>query len=208
MGKKLFSLAASVMLVSSTLLIGISIRFPNASAASVNHTNGNVRIEILSDWGRILGPIKWGSTDQTGCDFTSLGFIGLVVDQDNYDHTPGSENIADSFSTYMYVSNDDFATVEPIDWLIDNPTTKKSFASFKNTGAGTLDPDDILIEQTAWTITGKDWAIIQWTLVNIKSPSADLTNVSLGLELPLSQTASFYSGGVGGDSGDDARGNR
>jgi hypothetical protein len=130
-----------------------------------------------------------------------MGFIGLVIDHDYYDHTPGYENISDSYKNYPYSSSDDFKAVTSIKWLIDDTTTQKSFASFQNKGVQTGYIDDILINQTAWTVVDKDWAIIQWNLLNLKG--VPLTDISIGLELPLS-----FEGkdGVGGDGGDDIDG--
>jgi hypothetical protein len=199
--RRVFSLTAAVLLVSSSLLIGISTQMPKATAASKNHTVGNVDIQYLMDWGRILNYISWKGTAQTVNDPSKggCGFIGLVIDHDCYDHTPGYENISDSFKNqWYYTSSDDFKAVTNIYWLTDDATTQKSFASFQNQGVLTGDPYDILINQTAWTVVNKDWAIIEWSLLNLKA--VPLTNVSIGLELPLSFVGKK---GVGGDGGDD-----
>lgn len=201
--KRIFSLTTTTMLILSTLLIGINLQVPTTKAAAVNHDIGNLDINALSDFGRILEAVYWENIPQTTNDpATMIGFIGLVIDQDNYDHTPGFENIADSFSTYPYLSQDDLTVVEPITMVVDNATTQKSFASFNNTGPETGDPNDILIKQTAWSVMNKDWAILQWKLNNLKG--ASLTNVCLGLEISLSQVGAGY--GLGGDSGDDIDG--
>jgi hypothetical protein len=202
--KKIFSLTVTVMLVLSSLLIGISTQMPKAAAASKSHTVGNVDIQYLMDWGRVLNYISWNGERQTVNDpaKAGMGFIGLVIDHDYYDHTPGYENISDSFKDqWAYASSDDFKAVTAIDWLIDDPTTEKSFCSFQNKGVSTGYIDDILVNQTAWTVVDKDWAIIQWSLLNLKG--VPLTDVSIGLELPLS-----FEGkdGVGGDGGDDIDG--
>jgi len=186
-------------------MVGISIQIPNASATSVDHTVGNLDIRMLMDYGRILYPINWGGL-QTVQDATTLGFIGLVIDHDNYDHAPGAVDIADCYNTTSpYLNDDDFKSVKDITMVIDDGTTQKSFASFQN--KATDYPDDILINQTCWTVKNKDWAILQWTLTNVKSPASDLTNVRIGLEVPISKEGSRY--GLGGnliDSGDDIDG--
>ncbi len=204
--RRFFSLTVSVLLILSALLVGISIQVPNATAPAVDHNVGNLDVNMLTDYGRIHYPLKWGSP-QTVQDDTTLTFIGLVIDQDNYNHVPGAEDIADCFNTHPYISTDDFIAVKPITMVIDNGITQKSIAEFQNTGVGTGDPNDILINQTCWTVVNKDWAILQWTLINVKSPSSPLINVRIGLEVPISKEGGRY--GLGGnldDSGDDVDG--
>jgi hypothetical protein len=188
-------------------MVGISIQMPNTSAGSVNHTVGNLDIKMLMDYGRILYPINWGGY-QTVQDDSTLGFTGLVIDHDNYNHAPGAEDIADCYNTTSpYLTPDDFRSAKDITMLIDDGTTQRSFGSFQNKGAGTGYPDDILINQTCWTVKNKDWAIIQWTLTNIKSPSSPLANVRIGLEVQISKEGGRF--GLGGDlddSGDDIDG--
>ncbi|UCF07267.1 MAG: VWA domain-containing protein, partial [Thermoplasmata archaeon] len=202
--RRAFSIAASAILLSSTLLIGISMPAPNAAADIMNHKVGNLWIEQLTDFGRILKGFTWqGTQPQDMRDpMYTLGYSGLVLDQDNYNHVAGSENIADSYKFWPYTSQDDLVVTKGCTMIIDDGTTQKSIGSFKNTGVGTGDPNDILINQTAWTVVNKDWAIIQWSLLNLKG--SVLTNVSLGLELPLSFVGT--NGGVGGDAGDDIDG--
>ncbi len=200
--RRFFSLTAVVMLVMSSMLIGINVQVPNATAIKT-HNVGNVDIEMLTAFGRILGPLDWNGQPQVVGDPTKggMGFIGLVIDHDGYDHTPGSENITDSFGSWWYASEDDFHQVNGQAWLINNATTQKSFGSFQNDAPLTGDPNDIFINQTAWTVVNKDWAIIQWALYNLKP--VDITNLSIGLEVPLSFTGKK---GVGGDGGDDIDG--
>jgi hypothetical protein len=205
-GKKLFTIIITILVLLSTMLISIIIIPPNVEAGTLSHTNANVDLTGLSDFGRILNSINWGQS-QVVRDIMSFSFIGLVIDHDNYNHTPGSEDIADSFSTFPYGSADDFKAVNTINMVVDNTTLQKSHATFRNEGTGTGDPFDILINQTAWTVTGKDWAIIQWDVSNIKTPSADLTNFCLGYEIAFSKDGGRY--GVGGnlnDGGDDVDG--
>jgi hypothetical protein len=201
--KRFFSLFISVMLIVSVLFIGITFHIPNTSAAGVNHNVGELQINMLTDMGRIFLPLQWpqGGTFHTTNDVTGYGFIGLVIDQDNYDHNPLSTDIADCYNIYPYLSSDDFIMVNPATMVIDDGTTEKSIASFQNTGT-TQDANDLLINQTAWTVKNKDWAILQWTLVNLKG--VDITGVVIGLEVPLSQVGAGY--GLGGDSGDDIDG--
>ncbi|UCE36065.1 MAG: VWA domain-containing protein [Thermoplasmata archaeon] len=205
--RRRFSLFVTVTVVLSTQLICITIYTPNASASWLNHDNGNVWIEWLSDYGRIIQAIsRWvpsAAVPQTSYDaIKGSGPIGLVIDQDNYNHIPGSEDIAECFSVYPYFNPDDFTTVSELTMVLDDETTQKSIASFQNTGEGTGDPNDLLIDQAVWTVKDKDWAILEWTLTNIKG--ADISGVCIGLELPLSQVGAH--GGVGYDGGDDIDG--
>ncbi len=200
--RKIFSLTCILILIVSTLLVAISLPIPTSSGATVDHNVGNLDIRMLSDFGRFLLPLTWGTYQTTNDPSSGFGFIGLVIDQDNYDHTPDTEDIADSFGSWPYVNQDDLTKVNDATMIIDDGTTQKSIASFQNTGAGTNDPNDILINQTAWTVVNKDWAIIQWTLSNQKG--IPITGVCMGLELPLSQVGAGF--GVGGDSGDDIDG--
>ena len=201
----LFTIIISILIIVNSLLVALQIEVTNVKADRLDHTVGNVQFHDLSDFGRILFPIVKG-TGQTVLDpISGLGLIGLVVDHDNYNHTPGAEDIADSFGTYPYDAPDDFTSVEPIRIIEDDGITQKSFASFQNTGMGTGDLFDILINQTAWTQTGKNWAIIQWSLYNQKS--SQISGLCIGLELPLSKDGCSY--GVGGDlwdGGDDIDG--
>ncbi|UCG68620.1 MAG: hypothetical protein JSV09_12540, partial [Thermoplasmata archaeon] len=96
--KKFFSSNVCVTLVISSLLVGIPIQIPNVNAGAVNHNVGNIDILWLTDYGRIMGPISRNKTQTASDPSTDLAFIGLVIDQDNYNHTPGSENIADCYS--------------------------------------------------------------------------------------------------------------
>ncbi len=201
--KKFTSSIIIIWLTTSTMLFGISTNIPKAHAAAVSHNVGDLDINMLTDMGRVFLPIQWG-TLQTGQDPSSgMGFIGLVVDQNNYNHNPGSMDIADCFASAAshYMSVDDFSTVTPISMLIDDSTTQKSFASYQNKGT-TQDANDILINQTAWSVKNKDWFIIQWNLINLKG--VDITGVCVGLEVPISQKGGGY--GLGGDSGDDIDG--
>jgi hypothetical protein len=188
-----------VLLLLSTI-VGFSFNIPN-TAASLNHDVGNVDINILTDYGRILQPISTSGPliYQTARDGVGFGFIGLVIDHDDYGHTPGAEDIAECYDTWPYPSGDDFQKVQDIAYLINTPTTQKSFGSFKNIGGGY--PDDLRIDQTAWSIENGDWAIIQWRMVNIKGVA--INNVHIGLEVPISKVGATGGGGVGGDSGDD-----
>ena len=92
--KRFFSSTVVVMLVASSM-ISINIQVPSATAIKT-HTIGNVDIEMITAFGRILGSLDWKFTHQAVEDPATggLGFIGLVLDHDGYDHTPGAENIA------------------------------------------------------------------------------------------------------------------
>ncbi|UCG70195.1 MAG: hypothetical protein JSV09_04030, partial [Thermoplasmata archaeon] len=203
--RRIFSLTTVVILIFGALMIGISIQIPNAEAGSVNHSVGNVDILWLTDDGRICTPISW-SKPQTASDPSSgIGLIGLVIDQDNYVHTSGLENIADPYTPPPpYTFQDDFTPLG-ISMVIDDGTTQKSVGSFQNIGPGTGDPNDILVEQTVWTVANMDWAIFQWKLNNLKA--SDLTGVCIGLEVPLSKEGTgFGVGGSSSDGGDDIDG--
>jgi hypothetical protein len=167
---------------------------------------GNVDIKYLTDYGRILQTINWGQA-QVARDSGGFGYIGLVIDQDNYDHTPGAENIADSYGSFPYAAEDDFKAQVPITFVINDGIQQKSFASFQNNGTGTGDPYDLYINQTTWTVAGEDFAIIQWSLTNVKTPAVSINNVCIGLEIAFSKVDTRF--GVGGqltDSGDDVDG--
>jgi hypothetical protein len=206
-GKRVMRSALLVAFLLGNLFSGILFNYPDVDAGQVDHSNGNVGIGYLSDFGRILKGINWDGSSQTSQDPTGFGYIGLVMDHDGYVHTPGSENIADSFSSFPYASQDDFTVVDPINLVIDDGDMQKSVAGFRNEGNGTGDPYDILINQTCWTVIYKDWAILQWQVNNIKSPGTDITNFKFGLEIPFSKEGARY--GVGGDisdAGDDVDG--
>ncbi|UCE39145.1 MAG: lamin tail domain-containing protein [Thermoplasmata archaeon] len=204
--RKFFSLTISVLLLSSILLIGISFSIPNARAGTENHDVGELQVKMLTDFGRIWMPLQWpkGGTLQTVSN-SGWGYIGLVVDQANYNHNPGMVDIADCYTLASsdYRTQDDFGVISPITMIIDDGSIQKSIASFQNIGT-TQDANDILINQTCWTVKDKDWAILQWRVINIKSPLDDILNFCLGLEVDISQEGAGY--GLGGDSGDDIDG--
>ena len=206
MSRRFFSLTAVVMLVASSLMIGINVQVPEAAAIQT-HNVGNVDLEMVTAYGRILGSLNWNGQHQAVEDpgTGGMGFIGLVIDHDGYNHSTPA-NISDSYSSYdpfiFYSDEDDFDEISAQDWLINDGVTQKSFGSFQNKGVLTGDPNDLFINQTVWTLLDKDWAIIQWALYNIKG--AQINNLSIGLEVPLSFAGK--SGGVGGDSGDDIDG--
>ncbi|UCG68940.1 MAG: lamin tail domain-containing protein [Thermoplasmata archaeon] len=199
---RFFSLSMSILLVLGILFVGFSIHIPNASAGSVNHNVGNVDILFLTDYGRLCTPISWSKPQTVSDPLSGLGFIGVVIDQDNYDHPPGTMDIADPYlPPPPYLSQDDFA-MSGISMVVDDGITQKSKGYFQNVGLGTGDPNDIFVEQTVWTVLNKDWAILQWKLNNLKA--TDITGVCIGLEVPISQEgANFGLGGGGSDGGDD-----
>ncbi|UCE37283.1 MAG: lamin tail domain-containing protein [Thermoplasmata archaeon] len=206
MKRKLFSFTAIVWLVLGSLIIVLPPQVPNATAGNVTHDVGELQIKMLTDFGRIWMPLQWpkNSKIQT-VGHSGWGYIGLVIDQANYDHSPGSVDIADCYKSgsQNYMSQDDFIGVSTIDMIIDDGTTQKSIATFMNNRT-TQDYNDVLINQTCWTVKDKDWAILQWDVVNIKSPASDITDFCLGLEVDISQEGAGY--GLGGDSGDDIDG--
>jgi uncharacterized protein YegL len=203
--RRLISAILCTLLLVNTLFFGISFQTYNSQAASVTHNVGNVDIPMITDYGRFLQPISWDSGGyQTVRDGMGFGFIGLVIDQDFYNHAPGFEDIAESYdASFPYAGSDDFQPVTPISFLVNDGVMQKSFGSFKNAGLGTGDPNDILVNQTTWTILNKDWIIIQYQLSNLKP--IPLTGVSLGLEIPISKVGALGSG-PGGDNGDDIDG--
>jgi hypothetical protein len=205
--KKTLTYFVTMMLVVSTLFLTVFINVPKVDAGQVDHDVGNVGLTYLTDFGRILRPFMW-SQPQTVQHSNGFGYIGLVIDQDNYDHTPGQEEVADGFYTsWPYAQADDLITTLPISMIIDDATLQKSFASFQNEGVSTGDPFDIHVNQTAWTVVNKDFALIQWTLKNVRSPAATLNNVCIGLEIPFSKDGSrFGVGGTINDGGDDIDG--
>jgi hypothetical protein len=205
--RRLTSILMCVLFIFSTISLGTLFLDLNVRADLVSHTNGNLDINYLTDMGRILQSFDWNGFPQTVKDGVGFGFIGLVIDHDGYNHIPNSEDIADSFDVYPYANEDDFMPVDPINMIIDNGNLQKSTGSYQNEGIGTGSPLDIRIKQTAWTQTGSDWAILQWTITNIKIPSQTLTNLCLGLEIPFSKDGGRF--GVGGqlfDGGDDIDG--
>ncbi len=202
--RKFLTLCVNLNLLLGIIFIGISIDFPTAKGATVTHSVGELQIQSLTDFGRVFLPIKWpksGTLQTVNDPQTGLSFIGLVVDQDNYDHNPASIDIADSYKNFPYLSIDDFSTIVPAKMIIDDGIIQKSIASYQNTGT-TQDTNDILINQTVYTKKNKDWAILQYRLINLKT--TPISGLCIGLEVPLSQVGAGY--GLGGDSGDDIDG--
>jgi Ca-activated chloride channel family protein len=201
--RRIFSLIASLVLVLN-ILVGISLQVPNVDAAFRDHNVGNLNLNILTDYGRALEPLSLdGGGYQTVRDGIGFSYMGLVIDQDNYNHVPGTEDIAECYeAAWPYAGAGDFATQTPISFLIDDGITQKSYGSYQNTG--TADPNDILVDQTAWSVQNRDWLLLQWRLTNQKV--VPITGVSIGLEIPISKVGASGGGGPGGDNGDDVDG--
>jgi fibronectin type 3 domain-containing protein len=199
-----FAWTMSLFLIISSMLIGISFEVPTVEGGTVIMNVGNLNIGYITDYGRLIEPLSLdGGGYQTVRDGIGFSYAGLVIDQDNYNHVPGSEDIAECYeAAWPYAGAGDFATQTPISYLINDGITQKSYGSYQNTQ--TADPNDILVDQTAWSVLNKDWVLLQWRLTNQKV--VPITGVSIGLEVPISKVGSTGGGGPGGDNGDDVDG--
>jgi uncharacterized protein YegL len=179
----------------------------NVSAYTVDHTVGNLDISGLTDYGRVGDrPFLWNGVRQTAGWSKVDSYNGLVFDHSLYDHSGGEYNIADWWDTMEMPIFPEFNVTGSDDSIYfeeDTPDLQKSTATFTQVDAyNTIGISyDVRIHQTAWTLVGKDWAIIEWRVENLRTSS--LTSVNIGMEVFSSWTTTSNWYGVDGDSGDD-----
>jgi hypothetical protein len=210
---KAISIAVVATLVLSAVFMALPNISRNASAGTVVHDIGNVELE-QSDYGRILGEyIQWNGVRQTADIYADIPQpIGILIDEEswlgvyNYQDVYGAMNVADSFGAGDLP--DDYSqsgTDVPIYFQENTATMQKSYATYTNRGASTNDPNDVKITQKTWTPVVADWAIIEFTVTNIKS--VDITGLRVGyhgyMTGYLNPGIAYDFGGPGGDGGDD-----
>jgi hypothetical protein len=215
---KLISIGIIILMVFSMFFIAIPFNSYNVQADYVHHSVGNLDLMTLTDWGSLGYPLKYKDVEQIAKWMPYLGHAvaGLVFDQADYNHGPASYGIADSVDSgvgqyHNDVSNSDFNVKSEdanIRLVIDDNTMQKSYCSFTQVGDYNVEPigvsNDVRIHQTAWTLSDKDWAIIEWKVQNLNG--SDLTDVNIGFMCWV--TGNVNDGwqsekGVGGDKGDD-----
>jgi hypothetical protein len=197
----------------SALFIAMPSNLPTAKADFVNHDVGNLDLVALNDWGSMGYPIEYNSVQQIVGYAIAGGaaWAGLMFDQNSYDHVLPGIALADSFDSgqgttrFTYPDFNVTALDTPISFEINDGTTQKSHASYTQVDStGSIGvSNDVRIHQTAWTLSGEDWAIIEWKVENILG--TDITNVNIGFGAIISGLPGFIGDdiGVGGDEGDD-----
>jgi hypothetical protein len=197
----------------SALFIALPSNLPTAKADFVNHDVGNLDLVALNDWGSVGYPIEYNAVQQiVGYNVAGgAAWAGLIFDQDSYDHVLPGIGLADSFDSgqgtnrFMFPDFNVTGSDTSISFQVNDGTTQKSYGSFTQTdeGGSIGVANDVRIHQTAWTVTGEDWAIIEWRVENLLG--TDITNVNIGFAAVISGDPGFVGDdlGVGGDEGDD-----
>jgi len=205
-----FSVGVAFILVLGTILIIFPSNMPNAAASYVHHTIGNLDARGLTDWGSFGRPIEYQHIPQITGFLGPTGYnavAGLIFDQSAYDHL-AVDGIADFYDSGYGVEEGlvpDF-DVTPSDtsifMAVDDGSMQKSYASFTqvDSSGGIGVSNDVRIRQTAWTILGADWIIVEWRIQNIWG--APITGVNVGFGADISN-AMMFLGGVGADGDDD-----
>jgi uncharacterized protein YegL len=205
--RKLNSFFVVVNLIMIMLLSFGLLSSPNVKANLVDHTNGNLDIMGLSDYGKIGDePILWNGIKQTAAWSGKTPYQGLVLDHSLYDHSGGDYGIADWWDSYNAPIFPDFNVTNSdsqIKFIENTPNLQKSTASFTQVDAYNEIgiSYDARIHQTTWTLQGKDWAILEWRVENLRN--SDLTALNFGMEVFSSWGSGQNWFGVDGDSADD-----
>jgi uncharacterized protein YegL len=180
---------------------------PFVSAETLDHTVGNLDITELTDYGRFgTRPLEWNGVKQTAGWGKSDSYTGLVFDQSLYDHSGGDYGIADWWDSMEIPIFPDFNRTKSdsvIEFDEDTLSLQKSTCSFTQVDAyAEIGVSyDARFHQTVWTLAGKDWAILEWRVENLRTSA--LTSVNLGLEIFSSAQSGQNWFGPGGDNADD-----
>jgi len=196
--------AAAGLLLAALLFLPLVPR--GAEALSVTHTVGNITAQV-SDVGRLVR-LDWNGVAQLcRCPGGVDTEAGLAIDQDNYDHAPENGPGRDGEGFFLADSFElDFTVDQPIYFVENSPAKQRSQVSFNHTGADPWDASapqkevgDLAIQQTAWTVAGGNWLVLQWEVTNRKA--TPLTGLRFTVYGSYSGTSTL--GGVGGTGGDD-----
>lgn len=197
------------------------ISLPTAvDGGQLTHDLANVDIDP-SDFGRILNEVRWNGVAQTArFQATIPPPINLTLDehsaltfyhdQDNANHTPGDMNIPDAYFAGEFPDDYQVTTLDqPITWLDDTPSLQRSRASYTNKGLFTFVADDVRVTQTAFSVPGSDWVLVEYQVRNINA--TPITGLRVGFHgyisgrfpgvPPLIPPTDM--GGPGGDGGDE-----
>jgi hypothetical protein len=204
--RKAYTQFVITILILSILFVTGSWELQNATAASLDHTIGNIDIIGLTDYGRLCEePVYWNGVKQTATWSSGEPYQGLVFDHSLYDHSGGDYYIADWFDSYERQIFPDFKATgqdTSLRFEEDSPSQQKSVGSFTQVdSAGEIGVSyDARVHQSVWTLSGKDWAIVEWRIENLMAVS--LNQVNIGMEV-YSTAANVNRGGVDGDGADD-----
>jgi len=186
----------------------------------LTHDLANLDADV-TDFGRLLNELRWNGVRQTARFLFNLpppisinadehSALGFYHDQAAANHTPGAMNIPDSYlpgevpDDYLVTSQD-----QPLAFTDNTPTLQRSRASYTNKGLFTFVSDDVRVTQTAWSLPGADWLLIEYEVRNIQTTPIDDLRIgfhgyiggrSPGLP-PVIPPIDAY--GPGGDGGDD-----
>jgi hypothetical protein len=168
--KKCFKTVAgpvAVVLFLVTIFSGL-MTFPNASAAGLPLTVGNVQFTI-NDFGVITNEISWNWATQTHFVYKSY----LTILHDAYPVGGGGTDVATGYGS----GTGDF-TVDEANVYVQSNTVQETYASFTQTGVAGVS-NDLKIYQTAFSKEGEDWAILVWKLENIYG--TDISGLRVGM---------------------------
>ncbi len=188
--KRLFSVCTIVVIVSSSTFALLTWTVPNTSASSIilSHDAGNLDFKV-DNHTTLNRYVSYYGIQQSDTALSSNDYSYFFFDQSNYDHRPNKHgNIATG------TDNGEFETTAsdtPLSFQEDG-ILDKSYGTFTKVADIKGQVNDIRVFQTAWSMQGEDWGIVQWSIQNLLD--TDLTEVRFGLK--------FYAC-IGGDNGDD-----
>lgn len=154
-------------LISLTIFSGL-LSFPNASAAGLPLTVGNVQFSI-NDFGVITNEISWKWVTQTHFVYKSY----LTIAHSAYPVGGGSTDVANGYGS----GTGDFTVDEP-NVYIQSDTVQEIYSSFTQTGVAGVS-NDLKIYQKAFSKENENWAILMWKLENIYG--TDINDLRVGM---------------------------
>ena len=154
-------------LISLTIFSGL-LSFPNASAAGLPLTVGNVQFSI-NDFGVITNEISWKWVTQTHFVYKSY----LTIAHSAYPVGGGSTDVANGYGS----GTGDFTVDEPSVY-IQSDTVQEIYSSFTQTGVTGVS-NDLKIYQKAFSKENENWAILMWKLENIYG--TDINDLRVGM---------------------------
>ncbi len=156
-----------IVLLSVTVFSGL-MTFPNASAAGLPLTTGNVKFSI-NDFGVITNEIDWNWITQSHFIYKSY----LTITHSAYPFGGGSTDVATGYGS----GTGDY-TVDEVNVYIQSGTIQETYSSFTQTGVTGVS-NDLKIYQTAFSKENEDWAILMWKLENIYG--TDINDLRVGM---------------------------
>ncbi|UCE73094.1 MAG: VWA domain-containing protein [Methanomassiliicoccales archaeon] len=193
--KRSLSVYIIVTLVLSNLFGFIPLTIPISSAAIIelSHDAGNLDFNV-DNYATLPFCIKHNNIQQSDDAGGWIDHTFFFFDQSQYDHGGGRGDIATGRFNIPWSTRPDFETTAsdvPLSFLEDG-TIDTSYGSLTKTKDINGQANDIRLFQTAWSKSGEDWGIIEWTVQNLYD--TNLTAVRFGLR---------FHACINGDNADD-----